>query len=275
MSIPIKVRKAYGILLQELIRHWEEFDGPDLKNFGLTRKSIRNIEELPIVIDFAKATIDYIKESYSPDWNDSGYYFWYHAEKMEEQLEILEPLAEKMMEEEEMDISELIKKMKKPKILPDGVNYKQYEEIFDQLILPSAMFQYIFVCENILRKFIIQILNDNGYSSVESIGNSTLSNNINVRKTQEANQKYLPMRGGSHDIYYLDFIKLNNIIINLWDSCFKDKFERQSWIVERIESLYALRNRVAHNSGDLTVDELKSVESDCREIIKQIDPQIR
>ncbi|MHA1251840.1 MAG: Swt1 family HEPN domain-containing protein [Candidatus Helarchaeota archaeon] len=159
-------------------------------------------------------------------------------------------------------------------VLPDGIDNKKYDEIFDQLKLPSAMFQYIFVCENILRKFIIQVLDDNGHPSIDSIGNAKLTKLIQDRKKQEAKQNYLPIRG-DHDIYYLDLIELNRIITHKWKDCFKDKFEDQDWIIARIKSLYSIRNRVAHSSGYLTRDELKSVKTYCREIIKQIDPYIK
>jgi len=66
---------------------------------------------------------------------------------------------------------------------------------------------------------------------------------------------------------------LNRIIINAWDY-FQEKFKSQTWIIERIDSLYTIRNRVAHNSGFLSEDELKSVETYCREIVKQLDPSI-
>jgi hypothetical protein len=158
---------------------------------------------------------------------------------MENQIEILDPIAKNMMHDEEMDINEILSQISTPKVLPDGIDYKKYDEIFNQLKLPSIMFHYIFVCENILRKFIIQVLDDNGYPSIDSIGNSNLSNKINIRKTQEANQNYLPMRG-SHDIYYLDLIKLINIIRHVWNSCFEDKFKDKQWIFSRIDSLLPL-----------------------------------
>lgn len=275
MDNNIRVRLAFATLVQEVSDYLDRFGGFDLNLYDLTDESIKDINRLPLIVELTKAIIRFIKSNYTRNWNSYGYYFWQHAEIMDEQLDLLEPIANEMWNDEELDIDEILSQISTPKVLPDGIDYRKYNDIFEQLKLPSAMFQYIFICENILRRFLIQVLDDNGFPSVDSIGNSTLSNNINVRKTQEANQKYLPMRGGSHDIYYLDFINLNKIIINLWDSCFKDKFERQNWIVERITSLYALRNRVAHNSGDLTTDELKSVESHCREIIKQINPQIR
>ncbi|MFX1396159.1 MAG: Swt1 family HEPN domain-containing protein [Promethearchaeota archaeon] len=174
---------------------------------------------------------------------------------------------------ESKDLSEMIDQIPKIDVLPEGVNYQKYDEIFEQLKLPSAAFQYIFACENILRKFIVQILNDNGYPSIESIENIKLTKLIQDRKNQEARQNYLPIRG-DHDIYYLDLIELKRIITHEWKDCFADKFDDQTWILARIDSLYSIRNRVAHSSS-LTSDELKSVETYCREIIKQIDPHIK
>ena len=158
------------------------------------------------------------------------------------------------------------------KVLPDSIDYNKHRDIIGDLKFPNMMFQFIFVCENILRKFIIQVLNDKAISSVSSLGISSLKNKINIRKNEESKKKYLPIRG-LHDIYYLDLGELKNVIINSW-VYFKDKITSQTWISERIDSLYSIRNRVAHNSGSLTNDELKSVETYCREIIKQIDSYI-
>ncbi|KKL51526.1 hypothetical protein LCGC14_2294590, partial [marine sediment metagenome] len=87
-------------------------------------------------------------------------------------------------------------------------------------------------------------------------------------------KSYLPIRG-DHDIYYLDLIELNRVIRHAWKDCFEDKFKNQHWIFARIDSLYSIRNRVVHSSGYLKTDELKSVETYCREIIKQIDQYIK
>jgi len=172
------------------------------------------------------------------------------------------------------DFSEMLEQIPTPDVLPEGIESQKYEEIFDQLKLPSAMFQYIFVCENILRRFIIQVLDDNGYPSINSIGNQKLSKAIQDKKNKEANQNYLPIRG-DHDIYYLDLIELIGVIRHVWKDCFEDKFKDQHWIFARIDSLYSIRNRVAHSSGYLKTDELKSVETYCREIFKQIDQYIK
>lgn len=173
----------------------------------------------------------------------------------------------------EIDISEIISQIPSPQVLPDGIDIRKYDEIFNQITLPSAMFQYIFVCENIMRKFIVQALGDNGYSSIDSIGNQKLSKAIQDKKNKEARQKYLPLRG-DHDIYYLDLIELIGVIRHVWKDCFEEKFKDQQWIFARIDSLYSIRNRVAHSSS-LTSDEFKSVETYCREIIKQIDQYIK
>lgn len=55
---------------------------------------------------------------------------------------------------------------------------------------------------------------------------------------------------------------------------FAQYFNTPNLIIERIESLYEIRKRVAHNSSDLTKDELLSVKAYSKEIIKQIDPYI-
>ncbi|MHA1253487.1 MAG: hypothetical protein ACTSRP_26160 [Candidatus Helarchaeota archaeon] len=80
-----------------------------------------------------------------------------------------------------------------------------------------------------------------------------------------------------NDTYYFDLIDLNKIFQHedIWKKCFRDKFKTQRWITERIDSLYSIRCRVAHSSGYLTNDELKSVETYCREIIKQINQYIK
>lgn len=171
------------------------------------------------------------------------------------------------------DLAQKFSDLPKSEILPENIDYDKYSNVFEQLELPNIMFQYIFFAENILRLFIIHVLSENGYSSVDSIGNKKLSQKITDRKEQEKNQKYLPVRG-NHDIYYLDLIELNNIIYHLWNQCFEDKFDRQSFLTERIESLYEIRNRVAHNSSTLSNNELKAVQTRCRELIVSVDKYI-
>lgn len=408
MKLDFKINKAFSKLVFELLQFTHKFYNPaNLKTFGLDEETINDKKNLPMILEYARITLEYMKKKYDTHSVYDGYHFLSHADIMEEQFNILEPFVNKIIKGKEFnsqpkktcvkrlfvflkkfeiynflstgvfvdalmeidmdefweeniynlnetiaintdlqyidvyeetfiqllarelsknkdnfiiiidhiinalishynirdfdyngfskrildcgfkhediskmeclkikDISEMLDQIPTPKVLPEGIDYQKYGDIFNQLKLPSIMFRYIFVCENILRKFIIQALNDNGYPSIESIGNGKLTKAIQDKKQQESNQNYLPIRG-DHDIYYLDLIELNRIIMHLWNECFKDKFERQSWICERIESLYAIRNRVAHSSGYLKSDEMRAVDTRCIEIIKQIDQYIK
>lgn len=269
----IRFKRAFGTLLRE-IQTYLDIEYFDITIYGLDRKSMKENENLPLLVEVAKGIIEDIRSRYTPTWNlNYTYVYWEHAEIMENQLKILEPIANSMFNDDKMDISEIIAQVIPPKVLPDGINYSKYNDIFEELKLPRIMFEYIFVCENILRKFIIKVLNDNGYSSIRSLGHSRLSSWITDRENDEARQKYLPVRGG-HDIYYLDLKQLSKVMHHVWTSCFIDKFDDYDWINSRIKSLYNIRNRVAHNSGFLTNEELDSIETYTREIIKQIDPFI-
>ncbi len=268
------IRKAKDRLVSEINEFIQKYGEFSIETYDLNDNNINDWDKIPNVVQIGIDIINFIDATIMENYSDFGYHFAGHADIMRGEVKILIPIANKIRDSEVMDINEFLNQIPTPKVLPDGIDYRKYDEIFDQLKLPSIMFHYIFVCENILRKFIIQVLDDNRYPSVDSIGNLNLSRNINNRKIQESNQKYLPIRGG-HDIYYLDLIKLNNIINQVWDPCFIDKFKDQQWIFSRIDSLYTIRNRVAHGSAYLTSDELKSVETYCREIIKQIDQYIR
>lgn len=271
-----RIRRSFITLVREVESFLEKDIQSDIGLFDLTYDKLKDIDNLPMIIELAKDVISRVQSKFGPTWNDFGWFYWDHTRLIADQIKILEPIAEKMLGEEPLDLSEILSQINLVKVLPDGIDYNKYSDIIDDLKLPNIMFQFIFVCENILRKFIIQVLNDNAISSVSSLasslGISSLKNNINKRKKEESRKKYLPIRG-IHDVYYLDLGELKNVIINAW-VYFKGKIDSQSWISEKIDSLYSIRNRVAHNSSSLTNDELKSVETYSREIIKQIDSYI-
>lgn len=156
MDNKIRVRLAFSTLVQEVMDYVDRFGGFDLDLYDLTDESIKDFNKLPLLVELAKAVIRFINS------NDYGYYFWQYAEIMYEQMELIEPIAERMWNDEEMDISENLNQMIPTKVLPDGIDYRKYGNIFNQLKLPSVMFHYIFICKKILRKFIIQVLDDNG-----------------------------------------------------------------------------------------------------------------
>ena len=169
------------------------------------------------------------------------------------------------------DVKDLVKRMVEGElIILDGIEPKKYDDIIEQYHIIGTCYKWIFITENILRKFIIQILLKLGISEIRSLKDSKLTKKINIRIKQEENRRYLPIRG-DHDIYYLDLIDLNKIFQNHWEY-FKDYFDSQGWICQRIVDLYAIRVRVAHNSSNLSQDELISATAYCKEIIKQIDP---
>ena len=401
MNFNFEMEKAFSNLVFELLQFKNKFYNPaNLKTFGLDDEKINVKKNLPMILEYARTTIDYMKKKYKVYDIYEGYNFLKHVDVMQEQFDILESFVKKIIKSKESssqpkkacvkrlfvflkkyeiynflstgdfvgtlmeidldefweeniynireaiaiydelqyidviedtfiklltreltknidnfivvidhivsalishykiqnfdyngfmkrildcgfkhediskmqcikikDMSEMLDQIPTLDILPESVDYQKYDEIFKQLKLPNAIFQYIFVCENILRIFIIRVLDDNGYPSIDSIGHKNLSRKIARQKNQEVNQNYLPIRG-DHDIYYLDLIDLGKILTHedTWKKCFKDKFKTQRWITERIDSLYSIRNRVAHSSGYLKTDELKSVETYCRKL---------
>lgn len=269
------IKKAKERLIRETNEFIHQYGEFNLESYNLNNDTINDYNKIPNLVQLGIDIMEFIYAHFKEGHRNWEYHFVGHANIMKEQVKILKPIAKKIMESEEMDISEILNQIPIPKILPDGVDYRKYEDIFNQLKLPSIMFHFIFVCENILRKFIIQVLDDNGYPSIDSIGHRSLSLTIEKQKKKEDKQNYLPIRG-DHDIYYLDLIHLSKIITyeNIWKKCFDGKVKTQTWICERIESLHSIRNRVAHSSGYLTNDELKSVETYSREIIKQINQYI-
>jgi len=160
----LRFRRVFSVLVQEVSDYIRRFGGFDLSLYGLTFETIKDFNDLSMLIELTKAITRYIYSNFTSNWNNYGYFFWDHAKIMEDQLEILELIAHEMIEEEEMDIIQILNQLQPPKVLPDGMNYKKYNEIFEQLKLPNAMFQYIFICENILRKFIIQVIDSHGFS---------------------------------------------------------------------------------------------------------------
>ncbi len=122
-------------------------------------------------------------------------------------------------------------------------------------------------------KFIIKILNDNSLPSDATIFGSKLNQQIESRKRKETQKTYIPTRGG-HDIYYMDFLKLNGYFTKYWTQVFQKIFESQSWITDKIKELYYIRNLVAHNSFNLNTDISDLVKVYCKQIIKLIDPHV-
>ncbi len=144
----------------------------------------------------------------------------------------------------------------------------EYSDILNNLVEITTCYQLIFITENILRRFIQKILTKEGFPQIKNLHDKKFNKSIGDFKTKDLKQKYLPLRG-DHDIFYLNFIELKRFFTKYWEY-FKNIFESQTWINQRIEDLYNIRNRVAHNSYLLTEDELNSVKLYSKQIITQI-----
>lgn len=172
-----------------------------------------------------------------------------------------------------VEVEDIVKHMTEGELtILEGIEPGKYDDIIEQFHIIGTCYKWIFITENILRKFIIRILLKSGFQDITSLNDSKFNDKINKRKKQEEGRRYLPIRG-DHDIFYLDLIDLVRFFQKHW-KYFEDYFDSQPWICQRISDLYAIRVRVAHNSSNLSQDELISVIAYSKEIIKQINPYI-
>lgn len=160
-------------------------------------------------------------------------------------------------------LNEVIESVNQTKldILSDDIKQKGKEM--------SELYVTLYCIENSLRNFIdktlSEILGENYFSQLSVPGD--ISKGIATRKKDEAQNKWLPLRGDK-DIYYLDFIDLSKLILNNWEY-FKKYFPTQGWISTKIEELYKVRCLIAHN-GYVGDDEKELVSLYYKQIIKQI-----
>ena len=109
-------------------------------------------------------------------------------------------------------LNEVIESVNQTKldILSDDIKQKGKEM--------SELYVTLYCIENSLRNFIdktlSEILGENYFSQLTVP--SDISKGIATRKKDEAQNKWLPLRGDK-DIYYLDFIDLSKLILNNWE----------------------------------------------------------
>lgn len=127
----------------------------------------------------------------------------------------------------------------------------------------------LYVLENYIRQYIDRKLTISVGSNY--MGSITISQKmkkgIEVRKSQEQEKKWLPLRG-ENDLYYLDFIELADFIIANWD-CFKDDIKDQNWIKVKMDELYGIRCLIAHNSY-ISDDNMQLLEITTKQIVSQL-----
>ncbi|KKM78446.1 hypothetical protein LCGC14_1359900 [marine sediment metagenome] len=264
------IRIKFAGLIREIEEFINRIGGISLEKYGINDRELNDIKNLPIIIEIAKEVIA-INNGYTSNWNTYGYYHHNHNKTIIEYLDFLKPITEKILiGSDKESVEDLINRIKtSDKLILEGINPKKYEKILNNIEIVITCFKYIYFTENILREFIKKILKEKGISQVRDIHDKELTRHIETRISNENKRKYLPIRG-DHDIYYLDLIDLNRFFTKYWEY-FKNKFESQNWITQRIKDLYEIRKRVAHNSSNLSTDEIISVVADCKEIVKQVD----
>lgn len=106
----------------------------------------------------------------------------------------------------------------------------------------------LYLIENFLRIFIEEVAITNygeNFSDKLRIG-SKINKKIKDRKKEELKKQWLSLRGDS-DLFYTDLIDLKTIISSNY-GLFNKYFPKESWITSKLEELYDLRKKVAHNS---------------------------
>lgn len=128
----------------------------------------------------------------------------------------------------------------------------------------SEAYLYIYFVENYFRLFIEGVQRTNEINFPREV-----SKTIEKNRTNESQNKFLPLRGKS-DLFYCDFVQLQQIIINNWE-VFKEYFPQQDqhWLRVKIEDMYRVRNLIAH-CGYISQEELHMVKSNFRMIFKQL-----
>ena len=140
-------------------------------------------------------------------------------------------------------------------------NYKTYLDKNDLEILQinNQLYSQLFALENNLRKYIIS-----KYKKL--YGDTSLSKWLKKEqpdafsKRKEEENKFGISSRGDNIIYYLDFNDLGSIIQNKFKEGFNEEFKRIDEIVPKLNYLYLIRCKVAHNSLTITSDEIKMAE---------------
>ena len=243
-----------------------------LEDFGLNDISIKDINKLPLIIELANRI--YRENLQYGVWDSYGYKHHIHGKTMEECINILKPIANKMLNESnDISFDELLQTLSigGPMNI-NGIDKKKYQDIIENYNIIGTCYKWIHITENIMRKFILKFLKDKNLPSDRTIFNKKLQNQVQSRLDKEDEKTYLPKRGG-HDIYYLDFKDLN-IFFNKYQGVFNTIFVSIAWITDKVNELYDIRNLIAHNSSNIDNNTLNLVKVYCRQIIKQIDPHI-
>lgn len=139
--------------------------------------------------------------------------------------------------------------------------YKTYldKNEISKLYLNNLLYNQIFALENNLRKYILAKYN-NLYNEPSLSKWLKKEQQDNYSKRKEEENKFGVSTRGDNIVYYLDFNDLGNIIQNNFKDGFNSDFKRIDDIVPKLNYLYLVRCKVAHNSLCITSDEIKMTE---------------
>lgn len=146
------------------------------------------------------------------------------------------------------------------------------EELIEKGKKMANAYIIVYCLENFLRDFIDRKLTDFYGSDYESknVFSKKTRNRANDRKKEESANRWLAIRGDKI-LYYLDFAELPDVVTleDNWNNIFKNYFPSQDWIKSKLDELYQIRNRIAHNSY-LDDNSFKTLELYYHQIISQI-----
>lgn len=92
------LQMKFSILVDEILEYMERINtGMELENYGLNNENIRDINNLPLIIELGKKI--YRENSEYGVWDSYGYKHHIHSKALKECLDILKPLADKRLEE--------------------------------------------------------------------------------------------------------------------------------------------------------------------------------
>jgi len=125
------VDRAFSKLVYELNQFSTKYYSPDLEIFGLNYKTIKIRENLPMILEYARTVLEYMKNKYKTYDIHENYNFLKHADIMQEQLDILEPFSNRIIKGKEFKFSYNSKFMKI--IEENNLSDKIYEEIVAEI----------------------------------------------------------------------------------------------------------------------------------------------
>lgn len=133
----------------------------------------------------------------------------------------------------------------------------------------NYLYNQLFTLENNLRKYIL-------FKYEKKYNDKTLSRWLkqdqldSFSQKKEDEHKFGISSRGDNIIYYLDFNDLGNIIQNKFKEGFNLDFKRIDDITPKLNYLYLVRCKIAHNSLCITSDELKMSEVYIHYILRTI-----